>query len=405
MRFVAVTAAFVLAATGCSSSTKSVSSAGSASVLGPTNRATASPVVIGFISDGQSASIDASPEIPAAQAAVSYINNHLGGIGGHVLRLDTCLDGETPSGTTNCVNQMIAAHVNAVLYDVTGEGPTIFTDLQPAHIPLFAFGAIDQGTLFSKTAFVLANGLGALAGPPALLHQAGGKRAAVVEIDVPEAIGPVQQLGGGFYKDAGATMNAVPIPPGTADMTPQIQAALGKNPDQISIIGNDTFCISAIEALSTLGYTKQIVISTGCISNAFKNALGSKLKGVVELTGSSTDPATSEGALFKAVMAAYAPGTSPSNTNAQGAYAVVLGFAHAMTGISGAITPATVLSTAVAMKPQPLPLANGVTFQCNQKQVSFAPAICSTGYLATTLDSSGNPTTYKTIDLSPFLKL
>jgi branched-chain amino acid transport system substrate-binding protein len=188
-------------------------------------------------------------------------------------------------------------------------------------------------------------------------------------------------------------------------MTPQIQAALNKNPDQVSVIGNDTFCVSAIEALKTLGYTKQIVISTGCISNAFKKALGSKLKGVVELTASSTDPATREGALFNAVMAAYAPGVPPSNTNVQGAYAVVLGFARAMTGISGAITPATVLGTAVAMQPQPLPLAKGLTFQCNQKQVSFAPAICSSGYLATTLNSSGNPTTYKPIDLSAFLKL
>jgi branched-chain amino acid transport system substrate-binding protein len=401
---VTVVVAFGLAVTAASGGAMT-SKAGSAKVLGPTQRATGSPVLIGFISDGLSANIDATPEIPAAQAAVNYINSHLRGIGGHVLRLDTCLDGETPSGTTNCVNQMIAAHVDAVLYNVTGQGATIATGLRPAHIPLFAFGAIDQGTLLSKAAFVLTNGLGALAGPPALLQQSGGKRAAVIEIDVPEAIGPVQQLGGAFYKNAGATMTAVPIPPGTADMTPQIQATLNKNPDQVSIIGNDTFCISAIEALRTLGYTKQIVIDASCVTGAAKKALGSRLKGVVELTASSTDPATHEVALFNAVMAAYAHGTSLTTTSAQGGYAVVLGFARAMTGISGAITPDTVLNTAVAMKPQPLPLAKGLTFQCTQKQVSFAAAICSTGYLATTLDSRGNPTKYKPIDLSALLKL
>jgi branched-chain amino acid transport system substrate-binding protein len=299
---------------------------------------------------------------------------------------------------------MIAANVAAVLYDVSGQGETIYKGLQPAHIPLFAYGAIDQSTLLSKTAFVITNGLGALAGPPALLQQSGGKHGAVVEINVPEAVAPVQQLGGPFYKNAGATLDAVPIAPGTADMTPQIQVTLNKNPDQVAILGLDTFCISALEALNTLGYTKQIVVDASCVSDATKKALGSKLKGVVVLTDTSTDPAAPEVALYNAVMAAYAPGTA-SNSNTQGGYGIVLSFARAMTGISGAITPATVLSKAVAMQPAPIPLTKGLTFQCNQKQVSFAPSICSTGYLETTLDISGNPTTYKTIDLSAILKL
>jgi branched-chain amino acid transport system substrate-binding protein len=404
MRLLAVSVAFVVAFTGCSSSSKSKRGAGGASVLGPANRATGSPIVIGFISDGQGQGFDSSAEIPAARAAASYINDHLGGIAGHLVRLETCTDGQTPSGTTDCVNQMIAAHVNAVLYDVSGQGETIFKSLQPASIPLFAFGAINQSTLLSKTAFVITSGLGALAGPPALLQQSGGKRGAMVEINLPEAIGPVQRLGAAFYKNVGATMDAVPVPSGTADMTPQIQAELNKNPDQVSIIGSDTFCISAIKALKTLGYTKQIVVNASCLSDASKKALGSQLNGVVELTNASSDPAAHEVAVYDAVMATYAPGT-PSNANAQGAYGVVLGFARSMTGISGAITPAAVMSTVVAMQPQPLPLAQGVTFQCNQKQVSFAPAICSTGFLETTLDSSGNPTTYKPIDLSAILKL
>jgi branched-chain amino acid transport system substrate-binding protein len=403
MLALAVAAATVLGLTASPSSAETTK-AGSASILGPTHRATGSPVLIGFISDGQGQGFDASTEIPAAGAAVSYINNHLGGISGHPLKLATCTDGGTPSGTTDCVNQMIAAHVNAVLYDVSGQGQTIFSGLQPAHIPLFAYGAIDQSTILSKTAFVITNGLGALAGGPALLQQSGGKSAAVVEINLPEAIGPVQQLGGAFYKNVGATMNAVPIPPGTADMTPQIQTALNKKPDQVSIIGNDTFCISAINALKTLGYTKQIVINAACLSSATKKALGSKLKGVVLLTGNSTDPAKHEVALYNAVMAAYSHSTS-LNSNTQGGYAVVMSFARAMTGISGVISPATVMSTAVAMQSKPIPLAVGLTFQCNQKQVSFAPAICSTGFLSTTLNSSGNPTTYKPLNLSAILKL
>jgi branched-chain amino acid transport system substrate-binding protein len=404
MRFLAVpvAVAMVLAVTA-SSSGASNSGAGSASILGPTHRATGSPVLIGYMSEGNTLSVNALPEIPAAQAAASYVNNHLGGIGGHVLRLDTCTDGGTPSGATDCVNQMIAAHVVAVVYQATTQGQTVITALQAANIPLFAFGAIDSGTLLSKDAFVITNGLGALAGPPALLKQSGGKRGAVLEVDVPSAIGAVQQLGSVFYKAAGATLDPVPIPPGAADFTAQIQAELNKNPDQIALIGSDTFCISAVNALRTLGYSKPIVIDASCISPTIKKALGSKLKGVVLLTITSTDPAAHEVALYKAVMAAYRGGTT-SVLQAQGGYSIVLSFARAMSGISGAITPATVAQAALTMKPEAIPLTKGLTFQCNQRQVSFAPSICSTGYLQTTLNSSGNATTFKPIDLSGIIK-
>lgn len=409
-RLLAALAAVVVAAVGCSSSKSSSQSgssggAGNASVLGPTKQATGSPVVVGLISDGQSQAIDNSSEIPAAQAAAKYINAHLGGVGGHVLQIKTCTDNQTPSGATDCVNQMISAHVAAVMYGVSGQGGTIFKDLQPAHIPLFVYGALDQSTLLSKTAFVITNGLGTLAGPPALLQQSGGKRGAVVVIDVPAATGPVQQLGGILYKNVGATMDTVAVAPGVADMTPQIQAEINKNPDQVSIIGNDTFCISAIKALRTVGFNKQIVVIPNCISDAAKKALGSQLNGVVELTTASTDTSSHEVALYDAVMAAYAPSTPPNGSVTAGGYGVVMSFARAMTGISGDINPSTVMSQTIAMQPQPLPLADGLTFQCNQKQVAFAPGICSTGMLVTTLDSSGNPTTYKPLDVSSILKL
>jgi len=79
--------------------------------------------------------------------------------------------------------------------------------------------------------------------------------------------------------------------------------------DQVSILGNDTFCISAIKALKTLGYTKQIVAAPACISDASKKALGSQLKGVVEFTSASTNKNAHEVALYNAVMAKYAKGT------------------------------------------------------------------------------------------------
>ena len=404
---VAVGLAAVLAV-GCSSSKSSgvpSSTPANSNILGAAKVATGSPVKIGLISDGQSQAIDNSSEIPAAQAAVHYINGHLGGIGGHVVQLVTCTDQQTPSGATDCDNQMISDGVVAVLYGVSGQGGTIYSGLQSAHIPLFAFGSLDQNTLLSKTAFTLTNGLGALAAPAALLQESHGTHGAVVTINVPAAVGPVKQIAPAFYKNAGATVDIVPVAPGVADMTPQMQAELNKAPDQVDIIGNDTFCISAIKALKTLGYSKPIVVIPTCISSAAVQALGSELDGTIEITTGSTDPSEHEVALYDAVMAAYAPNTSPSGSVTSGGYAVVMSFARAMTAATGDITAASVYGTVESMQPQPLPLGDGLTFQCNQKQISFAPGVCSTGYLATTLNSRGQPTSYHPLDLTSIVKL
>jgi branched-chain amino acid transport system substrate-binding protein len=393
---------------GSSGSSSTTTGAANSALLGPSKPASGTPIKLGMISDGASAALDNTSEIPAAQAAAKYINEHRGGVGGHPITLDVCQDGETPAGTTNCVNQMIADHVVAVVYGVSGEGGTIGTGLKAANIPLVAFATIDQNTLLEKTgAYAITNGLGVLAGPAALAKQAGAKRGAVVVLDLPAASGPVNQLDPIFYKNAGVALDIVAVPPGTADPSPQIQAELSKNPDQIAILGNDTFCSSVMKALKTLGYSKKIVVIQQCISPSSITAIPGGFAGVTLVTPSASDPKDPEVALYNAVMAAYASSTPPNGSVTSGGYAVVLGFARGMSGVaSGAeITPALVESTFASMSPQTMPLASSLTFQCNGQQVSITPAICTTGFLSASLDAKANGSNFKLLDLAALLKI
>jgi branched-chain amino acid transport system substrate-binding protein len=293
------------------------------------------------------------------------------------------------------------------VYGVSGQGGTIGTGLKAANVPLVAYATIDQGTLLEKTgAYAITNGLGVLAGPLALLQQSGGKRGAVVVEDFPAASGPVKQIDPLFYKNAGVALDIVAIPPGTADMTPQLQAELSKQPDQVHIVGNDTFCTSGINALKTLGYTKQIVVIPQCISPSSISAIHGGFAGVTLVTPFSTDPKDPEVALYDAVMAAYAPRTPPNGTVTSGGFGAVLGFDRAMSGISAGadITPSLVESTIPSMSPQTMPLASSLTFQCNGQQISLTPAICSTGVLSASLDAKANLRDVKPINLAPLLK-
>ena len=67
----------------------------------------------------------------------------------------------------------------------------------------------------------------------------------------------------------------------------------------------------------------------------------------------------------------------------------MVGFARDMEGLDGEVPPASVEKALLEMPPTPMPLADGLTFQCDRKQVSIAPNICSLDVLQTTLDADG----------------
>ena len=423
-----VLAAVVAAATAlaaCSSSSKSTTATTQASsattgaaATTPTTSAlgtpkaapTGTPLKVGYLTDGKTASIDNSTEVPAAQAAVKYINTYLGGIGGHPLSLDVCDDQQTPSGATDCGNQFVTNKDPVVLYNVSGQGGSLYKVLSGAGVALFAYASIDQSTLQGKASstFVMTNGLAsAFAGPAAVAQQAGIKHAAEVVTDVPAAADPAKALDGIVYKNAGIAIDVLTIPVGQADLTPQITAELAKNPGQFHVLGDVSLCTAALKAIKASGFSGKIVLIPQCIDSTSASAIPGGYAGMIELTASSNDPADPDNKIYTAAMKAYGSGTDPfANGVTQGGFAAVLGFARAMTGTTGDFSTAGIEATISSMSPQPMPFGSGVTFQCNGKQVTITPPVCSTAVLQTTLDQSGQPTGgYTKVDTSTLLKI
>ncbi|MFI5040984.1 MAG: ABC transporter substrate-binding protein [Acidimicrobiales bacterium] len=411
-----VAGATILAA--CSSSKSSSSSSGgqstattaaAASALGTPKPASGTPLKVGYITDGKSANIDNSSEIPSAQAAVKYINDYLGGVGGHPLSLDVCDDQQTPSGATDCANQMVTDKVPAVLVNVSGEAPSLAKPLATASIPFVGYQVADSAFLTPKTgSYIMSNALvSSFAGPAKIGQLAGAKKAADITIDVPAALGPAKALDPAFYKNAGIAVDVVAVPPGTPDMTPQIQAEMAKSPDLFHVTGDVPFCTSALKAIKTVGFTKDIVVIAQCISSTSAASIPGGYAGIKIVTSASTDPSDPDVKIYLAAMAKYSPGTQPFvNGVTQGGFAVVWAFARGMTGLTTDPTSANIEAAFASMSAQPLPFGGGTTFQCNGQQVSITPAVCSTGALAATLDTSGKPTgSYTQLDAAALLKL
>jgi branched-chain amino acid transport system substrate-binding protein len=368
-----------------------------AQVLGAQSPASGEPVRIGYVYDGTTDLIDNAAELEAAEAAVDYVNDYLGGVAGRPIELDVCSTDQTPAGASDCVGQMVADRVPVVLNGATGQAPVLFRPLADAGIPVFTTGAGDPSILTNPLVHVLGNGLAALlSGPAKLAADADIDRAALVSIDVPAASGALEAAGPPVYEDAGVELDLVLIPPDTPDMTPDIAAELTDEPGQIQVVGDPNFCARAMEAIATVGFDGQIMIIPQCIDQSLAES-ATNLEGALLTTYTTTDPDSEEHQLYDAVMDTYADPDTERRGPAPAGYQAVVGFARAMQGLTGEVTTESIQSTFTAMEPTPMPLADGITYQCDGRQVAVIPAFCSSDILWTELDADGNGTDYQVL--------
>ena len=376
-----------------------------ASPLGTPKKATGAVVTLGFVSDGKSDAIDNTSEIKAAQAAVSYANNYLGGLAGHKLALNVCETHQTPSGATDCATNMVQAKVPIVITPVSGQSGTIYQGIKASGIDYLQYGSLDQGVLAGSPAnvFVLTNGIGtALAGPAGIAKDAGVKKAGILVTDVPAASGPVKQAAPIFYKNADVTADVIVIPVGQADMTPQIQAGISGGDGAFAMVGNPAFCTSAIKGLTTVGFKGPVTAIQQCVDQTSAKATNGGYKGVNVLT--TLNSANKEYLQYLAVMKKYAKGVDTGGV-APGGYTSVLALVAALPNLTGDVNAQTISAGMASMAPTPLPLGGGITFQCNGTQVTLAPPICSTQVLKAKYTAKAVPVGFKVFDTSALTKL
>jgi branched-chain amino acid transport system substrate-binding protein len=411
---VAAVGALLLAITACggdddSSSSPDETTGGTdpAELLGPEDAASGEPVKLGLVSDGATASFDNTDELRAGQATVDFWNEHRGGVGGRPIELVTCETGADPAGATDCANQMVEQDVVAVALSQSAVADSVWEPLHESGIPTMFFQtsgeAMGQDT---ESSFILVNPLTTFFGLPISVAQdEGTDKIAFVVIDVPQALGPFQTIGPQVLENAGLEYDLVRVPPGTADMTAQMQQVADSGAGVVQVIGNDSFCIAAFQGLKTAGYEGKITSISQCITDATREAVPDMLEGMFLLStqalGATDDPTYQ---LYEAVMSAYGDDvTDVANATAFGGYIATASLATALEGISGDITPETVVEAIKSMPEQELPGGGGMKFQCGGSATSLLPAVCSNDWLRTQLDADGQPTTYEPVDSTDIL--
>ncbi|WP_157735046.1 ABC transporter substrate-binding protein [Pseudofrankia inefficax] len=403
-----LTVTLALAACGGSTASSGTSpaatSAGAAAdqLLGPVNQAKGTPVKIGMISDGKGAVTDLSFESAVADVTVKYLNDRKGGLAGHPIELVKCDTLADPAKGTDCANRMVEDNVAAVVVGSTAVSEGMWPPLHQAHIPVLFGGANSASIMTDKdSSFVLADALfGLVTLPIQLAKEHKVDTVSAVAIDVPAVMSIYQTIAPAAFKAAGIKLDVVAVPPGTADMTPQMQRIAAAGPRVVQVIGSDSFCIAALNGLHTVGFTGPVTAIAQCITDATRKAVpGSVLKGVTVTATAPIGTDNPSTRLFAAVVNTYGK-DSKIEINRQGSlsmFTVVAALQSATTGLTGDVTPASITTAIKSMPEQPLPGADPMKFQCGGKANPATPAVCVKGGLVTDLDRKGEPTTYRAV--------
>ncbi len=357
--------------------------ASSASPLGLPHPATGSPVTVGMISDGGSGNVGTAPLVEqGARMAVAYQNHYGDGLDGHKIELYVCENQETPAGGQACANDMVAHDVVAVVEPFTGEGQTEVPTVVKAGIPYITMSGESTTELTTPGSFALQGGFPAILGAMAMqAKERGYKKVALVVANVPAVVEGAQAIGNIVFKAAGVGYQVVPVDPGVADMTPQLQAAVAGGASAVGEAGDVTLCSSFLRAYGTLGLTLPRYVVATCLDPSILDSpsLDKVMKGSW-LAGAGT-ATPQQDAFYAAVVHTYDPSVNPdpnASANDLAGMLPILSLANIMKGFAGStITPADVLQRTEAAKDVALPMFGSTTFTCNGTAIPILKSVCS----------------------------
>jgi branched-chain amino acid transport system substrate-binding protein len=367
----AMSAGVMTAGAGAASATSSGSGA-----------ATGSPVTIGLISDGGGSSAIGTAALvnQGAQAAVKYVNADLGGLEGHKVTLYVCENQSTPAGGQSCANDMVQKGVVAVVEPFTGQGQTEVPTIVGAGIPYITISGASTAELTSPGAYALEGGFPAYLGAMALsAKQHGIKKVAFLVSNVPAAIQGAQALGGIVFKAAGVGLDVIPVDPGTADVTPQLQSAVSSGANAVGMIGDVTLCSSFLKGYATLDLKlPRYVLSTCQDPSIEKSATLDKVLAGSYIT-TTTKTSKADNAEYATIIHKFLPKVNPSadvSSNQASGVTPVLALANIMKSSTQPVTAAGIKQTIATDKNVVIPLSGGLTFTCNGTAIPLLKSVC-----------------------------
>jgi branched-chain amino acid transport system substrate-binding protein len=341
------------------------------------NAASGSPVVFGVLNI-QSGPVTFPETLTAEQAAVSYVNAYKGGIGGHPIKLVSCITDGQPSTSQRCANQLLSDKPVAILGGADTGAPgaiPVWTRANLAYLGGVPFTPAEQtyanAVIFSSISTADNAAASVYAG-----QTLGVKSAAVIATSDTQGTSVMNNIIVPTMTAAGITkITKILLPPTSSDVSSAVATALGAHPDLI-YINAPAACPNILASLKQLGNTAKLMGIDPCtsppaIKGANGGANGLYFASPVFDPGSGT-PDSNE---YLAIVKKYAPTLTLDSPAAIGFQTVIDVQAALAKFATADLTTAKIL--AAFRTGQSTPNFMGHPYLCDGKQLAGAPAICN----------------------------
>ena len=317
-------------------------------------KATGSPVLVGF-SNPQGDPNGSFPDTTAGgEAAVAYINNELGGIGGNPLKgiagrpikLATCFETIAPSSSTSCANQLASQKPVLVISGYQFFGSVVDPIYTAANVPVVDYNPITQADFQGTHLYDIAAGGGCVGVHPALesfaVYNLHAKNVAIPWSNTAPGVpcyydleqksilsinGSLKPTPAGVKVVPSVVEHGYPIPPASPDDSAVAAQILAQKPDAIIYSAQASDCFNLLNALSNVGWTSAkipLVLSGSCTDTQQIKQAGSKVNGVYFVGAaynlldptSATGLASQEIAIIDAKNKQYSPSQTPTGIEA-----------------------------------------------------------------------------------------
>lgn len=267
------------------------------------------PVKIGFVN--QQGGTPAFPEYEgAADAAVKFINEYLGGIDGHPIELVKCVIQSEEDGQKCAAEFLADPKIHAASLGVAVVGNATFYKTVDGKFPVLvaASGGVADGT--TPHVYELdGGGSTVLAAFAKAAQDNGDTKIAVISTGNPGGKFAAGQVLAPSLKKAGieSTVAYVSDTATTPEYTSAVQASGAKDADATMLIASGADqCISVYKALEQLGVKKNVITAYGCYGDPVPEATGGGPKNWTFFGNSDNQRAETndEAATFRNVMKA-----------------------------------------------------------------------------------------------------
>lgn len=336
------------------------------------------PVAIGWVN--VEGTVNGAPEATAgAQAAVKYVNERLGGIGGRPLELRVCKIASAEEEGQRCGQQLLNdSSVVGVAFGNVFVGDQSFNSVVAGRKPVVVGVATGPSVPTAKHTSILFGDLAHVWGPLGTFARdvMRARTVAIIHTNTPTDRVTGEEARKAFVA-AGLTAKSVGFEAQATDLLGPVTAAGGQSADVVVALSAGQGCVGIAKALRQLGSTKPVLSTPICLSPDVAEGLGGDLPQwtyAVAQTLPADASAPDVAAYTKAATEAGLGTADQGKVWAAVSWSQILAYAKVMNAVGAdRVTPDTVAQELATFQG---PIVMGApTVACGK--YADAPAVCN----------------------------